>query len=122
MASSGRLAAVALGFQREVDHHDGVLLHDADEQNDADQRDDVEIFLADEKRQNGAHAGGGQRRQNRDRVDVALVQHAQHDVDHHQRRQDQPDFIRQRVLEGSGRALEARMDAERQADLLLRPA
>ena len=38
-----RLAFVALGFQREVDHHDGVLLHDADQQDDADQRDHTQI-------------------------------------------------------------------------------
>ena len=31
-----RLALVALGLEREVDHHDGVLLDDADQQNDAD--------------------------------------------------------------------------------------
>ena len=39
----GRLAFLALRLQREVDHHDGVLLHDADQQDDSDQRDDVEI-------------------------------------------------------------------------------
>ncbi len=38
-----RLAFLALRLQREVDHHDGVLLHDADQQDDADQRDDAEI-------------------------------------------------------------------------------
>jgi len=27
-----RLPFLALGFQREVDHHDGVLFHDADQQ------------------------------------------------------------------------------------------
>ena len=31
----------ALGIEREVDHHDGVLLDDADQQDDADERDDV---------------------------------------------------------------------------------
>ena len=37
------------------------------------------------QRQQRAHAGRGQRRQNGDRMDVALVQHAEHDVDGHQR-------------------------------------
>ena len=32
-----RLAFLALRLQREVNHHDGVLLHDADQQDDADQ-------------------------------------------------------------------------------------
>jgi hypothetical protein len=38
-----RLALVALGLEREVDHHDAVLLDDADQQDDADQRDQAEV-------------------------------------------------------------------------------
>ena len=38
-----RFAFFAFGLKGEVDHHDGILLHDADEQNDADQRDDAEF-------------------------------------------------------------------------------
>ena len=30
---------------REIDHHDGVFLHDTDQQNDSDQRDDVEVGI-----------------------------------------------------------------------------
>ena len=41
IASSGDLPSLALGLEREVDHHDRVLLHDADQQDDADERDDV---------------------------------------------------------------------------------
>ena len=37
-----RLALAALGLEREVDHHDRVLLDDADQQDDADDGDDVE--------------------------------------------------------------------------------
>ena len=43
MASSGGHAFLAFGLEREIDHHDGVLLDDADQQHDADQRDDAEI-------------------------------------------------------------------------------
>ncbi len=43
MASDRLHALFAFGFQREVDHHDGVLLHDADQQHDADQRDNAEV-------------------------------------------------------------------------------
>ena len=43
MASRGAHALLALGLEREVDHHDGVLLHDADQQHDADDADDVEV-------------------------------------------------------------------------------
>ena len=38
-----RQTFVALGVEREVDHHDRVLLHDADEQDDADERDQRKI-------------------------------------------------------------------------------
>ena len=41
---------VPLSIQREVDHHDRVLLHDADEENDSDQGDYAEIAAADQKR------------------------------------------------------------------------
>ena len=51
-----RLALVALGLQREVDHHDGVLLDDADQQDDADDGDDVEVMAGDDQRQQRAHA------------------------------------------------------------------
>ena len=38
-------------------------------------------------------------------MDEALVQHAEHDVDGHQRRQNQQALVRQRAFEGRGRAL-----------------
>ncbi len=41
------------------------------------------------QRQQRAHARGGQRGKNRDGMDEALVQHAQHDVDGGQRRKNQ---------------------------------
>jgi hypothetical protein len=49
-----RVAAVhaflTFGLQREVDHHDGVLLDDANQQNDTDERDDCEGNAEDEER------------------------------------------------------------------------
>ena len=41
--SSGDMPVIALRLEREVDHHDRVLLHDADEEDDADERDDAEV-------------------------------------------------------------------------------
>ena len=41
-----RFAFLALGFERKVDHHDGVFLDDADQQDDADQGDDAEFRAA----------------------------------------------------------------------------
>ena len=43
----------------------------------------------DQQREDGAHAGRGQRGENRDGMNVAFVQHSQHDVDGHDRRQNQ---------------------------------
>jgi hypothetical protein len=40
---------LALGVEREVDHHDRVLLHDADQQDDADDRDHVEVVAGEHR-------------------------------------------------------------------------
>ena len=61
---------------------------------------------AQHQREERADAGRRQRRQDRDRVDVALVEHAEHDVDGDQRRQDQERLAGQRLAEGLRRALE----------------
>jgi hypothetical protein len=53
-----------------------------------------------QERQDGAHAGRRQRGENRDGMDVALVQHAQHDVHGDDGRQNQDRLVGQRGLEG----------------------
>ena len=63
----------------------------------------VNSVPADQQRQERAHARRRQRRQDRDRVDVALVEHAQHDVDGDQGGQDQQRLGRQRLAEGRPR-------------------
>ena len=104
----GRLAAAALRVEREVDHHDRVLLHDADEQDDADEGDDVEVEAEEQQREDRADARRGQRGQDRDRVDEALVEHAEDDVDGDEGGEDQQRLIGERGLERERRALEAR--------------
>ena len=116
----GRLAAGALGLEREVDHHDGVLLDDADQQNDADQGDHAELGAAEEQGEDGADAGGGQGGEDRDRVDVALVEDAEDDVDGDEGGEDQERLVGERRLERLRRALEAAADAGRQAGLARR--
>ena len=76
----------------------------------------LEIGAAEQQRQDRADARRGQGREDRERVDVALVQHAEHDVDGDQRGQDQQRLVGQRGPEGLRRALEAGLDAGRQAD------
>ena len=56
------------------------------------------------QRQQRADAGRRQRRQNGDRVDVALVEHAEQDVDGGDRGQDQDRLVGQRLLEQLRRA------------------
>ncbi len=114
-----RSVLLALGLEREVDHHDRVLLDDADEQDDADERNHAELGAAEHQRQQRADAGRRQRRQNRDRVDVALVEHAEHDVDGDDGRQNQQRLVRQRRLKRLRGSLKARLHADRQADVLL---
>jgi hypothetical protein len=122
IASRGALALVALGVDGEVDHHDRVLLHDADQQDDADDADHAQVVAGQHQGQQRADAGRRQGRQDGQRVHVALVQHAQHDVDADHRRQDQPQLVGQRVLIGAGRAEEGAADTLAGMPISTRPA
>ena len=119
MASSEFMPCFAFGLQSEVNHHDAVLFHDADEQDNSDERDDAEFLATDQQGQDRSDTGGGQRGKNRDRVDVTFVENAQHDVHRDQRRQNQDRFVGQRRLERGGRALKGRLNTERHTDILL---
>ena len=72
---------------------------------------------ATQQRQERADAGRRQRGEDRHGMDVALVEHAEDDIDRDQRRQDQQRLVRERGLEGLRGALEAALDARRQAEL-----
>src|SRR5262249_41498958 len=58
-----------------------VLLHDADEHEDADHAVDVEFHPEDHEGDEGAAAGGWEARENRERVDEAFVEDAEDEVD-----------------------------------------
>jgi hypothetical protein len=113
---AGGAALAALELERDVDDHDRVLLHDADQQDDADHGDDRQLHSAEQQGEQRAHAGRGQGGQDREWVEKALVQHAQHDVDGDQGGQDQERLGGQRGLEGLGRARELAADARGQPD------
>ena len=104
-----------LGGQREIDHHNGVLLHNADQQDDPDHGDDAQIGMRQHERQQRAHARRGQRGKNRDRMDVAFVENSEHDINRRQRGRDQDGLVAERILVCLRRAGEARLDAARQA-------
>jgi len=44
-----------LSFQREVDHHNAVLFHDTDQQDNADDRDHVQILAKEKQCEQGAN-------------------------------------------------------------------
>src|SRR5207244_9728447 len=81
--------------------HDRVLLDDADEHHEADEGIDVQLVAEEIQRDDRAETGRRKPRQNRERVDVALVQHAQHDVDRseeHTSELQSPDHLVCRLL------------------------
>jgi hypothetical protein len=80
---------VTLGMNREVHHHDAVLLDDADQQDDADQPHDRQVEVKQHQHQECSHASRGEGGENGQRMDVALIENTQDDVHHQQRRQDQ---------------------------------
>ena len=119
MASSAGFPFLAFSLEGEVDHHDGVFLHNTDEQDDADQGNDTEFHLRNHQREQGADAGRRQGRNDGDGMDIALVKHTEHDVDSDQCREDQQRLVGQRSLKCGGGALEAGVDAGGHADALL---
>jgi hypothetical protein len=56
-------------------------------------RDHTEVLTAHHQRQHRAHARRRERGEDRDRVNVALVQHAEHDVHGHHRGEDQVPLV-----------------------------
>ena len=63
--------------------------------------------------QQGAESGRGQSRNDGERMDRALVQHAEDEVDRDQRREDQDRSAAERTLERLGVSLEAGGDRRR---------
>ncbi len=112
-----RALLVAFQMDRDIDHHDGVLLHDADEQDDADQRDHRERHAEQQQGQGGADPGRRQRRQDGQGVNGVFVENAQDNVDGDEGREDQQRYRRQRLGKNLGRTLEAAMDRGGRAQL-----
>src|SRR5690606_20004497 len=108
---------VPFGLQGEVDHHDRVLLDDADQQNDADDGDQSQVVTGQQQGEQGADRRRRQRREDGDRVDIALVEYAEHDVHGHHGGENQQQRARQRSAKRLGGALEVTLYAGRQADL-----
>src|SRR6266849_7793160 len=85
----GVLAFVPLRFESKVNHHDGVLLDDADEHDDADEAIQIQAHIQQRRNpalrrglmeqvesQQSAETRRGQTRENRDRVNETFVQNS----------------------------------------------
>ena len=68
-----RAFAVMLRLDGEINHHDGVFLHDADEHDEADETIDVQIQMKQHQCQQRAEARRGQAGQNGQRMDETFV-------------------------------------------------
>ena len=88
---NGRAPIVAFvqPMKREVDNHDAVLLHDAHEEEQADDRIKRERGTENPKREQSAHDRGEERGEHRHRMDVALVENPENDIHDEQRREDE---------------------------------
>jgi hypothetical protein len=102
-----RKSAIALLLERHVDQHDAILLHDSDQQDNADNADHVQRPPDQHERNQCAETGRRERRQNRQRVNGALIEDAEDNIDSEQRCEDQRRRSAERALEGLRVALEA---------------
>ena len=110
MASGGAFGLAPLRFQCEVNHHDGILLHDSDQHDDAHERIDVQIGLE--------RSAVSTARQTRPREGLressgmyeAFIQNSQDDIDHEDRNSKQAISPWLRHLEGLRRTLKAGAD------------
>jgi len=51
------LPVLTLALHGEVDHHDSIFLYDADQQDDSDDGDDVEVLPEEDERQQRTYTG-----------------------------------------------------------------
>src|ERR1700722_11118864 len=114
------LAMLALGLKREVYNQNAVFLHDADEQNNADDSHDAKILAEEHKREQRANARRRQRGQNGNGMNKTLVKDAKNDVNGNQSSKNQQRFVGERILERRSSALEACLQAGRKFKALSR--
>jgi hypothetical protein len=115
MAFSG--SRPSLGFKGKVNHHDRVLFHDSDEQDDPDHRNDREFKAEELKGQQSAQSGAGQRGKNGNRMDQALVEHPENDIDSDQGGHNEDRLIRDRFLKNLGVPGESTADGVRKVQV-----
>ena len=106
----GILSLDTFGRERKVDHHDGVLLHNADQQNNPNDGDNTQFGMGNLQCQQRAYAGGWKARNDGDGVDVALIKNRQDDINGRQGGGDQNGLTCKRGLVGLRGACELGVD------------
>src|SRR5258708_36882653 len=74
------LSFYSLRQEREVNHHDRVLLNNSDKQDDADDGDHVQLALEENQGKDVSDTRGRQSRKHRNWVHQALIQAPQHNL------------------------------------------
>ena len=105
----------ALPVEGEVDHHDGVFLDDADQHDDANKGVEAQIDLEHVKRDQRAERRRRQAGEDGQRVDEALVEDAENDVNDEDGNHQQHAEALQRGFKGLCCALQAGVERGRQA-------
>ena len=81
-------AVLALRHEGKVDHHDRIFFHNANQQNDANDRNHVQVDVEQHQRQHRSYAGRRQGGNNSERMHQAFIKYAQDNVDRQDRRDD----------------------------------
>ena len=110
MASCGLLPSL-LGDDGEVDHHDAVLLDQADEHDDADKGVDRQLGAEEQQGQHRPETGEGQGGEDGQRVDKTFVEDAENNIDDDDGQAKQPAHARLGILKLLGVALEGGVHA-----------
>ena len=118
MASLGLVSVHPLRVQREIDHHDGVLLHHAEQHDQPYERVQIEILVEQLQSQQRAEDRRRQSGKNGEGVDEALVENPQDDVDHQDGDDQQDRHAAERFLELLDGALEIGAQSGRHAQFL----
>src|ERR1035437_3256810 len=110
---------LSLQLKGKIHHHDAVLLHNADEQYEADDGHNTQVLMEEDEREKGAHPCRRKSRQNSNRMDETLIDPPQEDVVRRQSSENQQGFIRERIPERCRRTLEIRLKTRRHVHILL---
>ena len=101
-------------MKREVDNHDAVLLHDAHEEEEADDGIKRERGTEKPERQQAADDRREERGEHRDRMDVALVKNAEDDIHDEERRDDEERQRAEELLQDKAFTLQLAFHRRRQ--------